>query len=433
MEGNVCRYILLSKACVPNPKHFLCVNHSCDNCKQRHGIGLKDVSIKEIVFKLVGGMSTSCAFDQFAEAAKSVANYVVDPNEVQKLCILLDYEERPTKSLFNYLCRVFKAPKTIFLDNHWNEWKRKIKTDEVSFFLRLPIQVNSNLPLFVLEREHNTAENNIFEVETFKRRRLTEFPYIIQVALSILGFSSDSDTAFGKTVARYVRREHAQAIGLMYKKKNRPLPSIFASTNEFPLFFRCQLPHDATLEDLEAKLVLLQPQRAFDKRIYRQFGSDRFMELTLGPKCSLQHLIALTRFRKCGRWFRYLWCSKHKSPQAFVLFAEKGIGIPKDKELTVEDAMRMCIPDNENPDLTISKFSKRMKLTFSSTVQGPTITAIDIEMVPNFDIDGFVEIDGAGVISQGLLETVWDHYRKNGGVSSIDRLNYTGFQGRIGG
>jgi hypothetical protein len=169
-------------------------------------MGLKDVSIKEIVLKIIGYMSTSYSFDQFTQAAKSIASSAVDANEILKFCILMDYEERSTKSLFDYLCRFLKAPKTIFLDDYWKEWTRKIQSNEVSFFLRLPTQVSSNFPLFDIEREHNTTENNIFEIETFQRRRVTEFAYIIQVVLNILGLSSDSDTAFGKTIARYARR-----------------------------------------------------------------------------------------------------------------------------------------------------------------------------------------------------------------------------------
>ena len=76
-----------------------------------------------------------------------------------------------------------------------------------------------------------------------------------------------------------------------------------------------------------------------------------------------------------------------------------------------------------------------MKLWFSTTKQGFVLENGSLDIVPDFNCHGMNEIDGAGLVSHALLERLKDEYKKNCNKNEfdLDRMKFTGFQGRIGG
>jgi hypothetical protein len=182
--------------------------------------------------------------------------------------------------------------------------------------------------------------------------------------------------------------------------------------------------------ELDANNVirLLPPERANSRRIFRKFGSHRFLHVKVSgdipDECVIKKCIQKNVL--CGRTYTYLWCKAQKSPQCFVLFAERGFGITE--ELTAEQVRDWCIPRELNPGLTIAKELKRMKLSFSKTT--PSLVLPDNSVVLIEDIfgeSGSLMTDGAGLISKGALNEVWKWH------SGSTLCPVSSFQGRIGG
>jgi RNA dependent RNA polymerase len=418
---------------------FTCSNNNCDNCRQRIRMERKDVPIKDIMLKILTHTSAISNFTQFTRVSVAALRETIDTLERQRYCILLDYEERRETSLLNYLFRVIQPRGNMTIDRHLDEWRNKLGNEDVSFFLRLSSEaISSLIPTIADHSDHqNSQECRVLEVGEFSKRSHIIFPHIVQYLTQLMHLPNYGPNFERKVMIKY-KTNIIEAINLLYTKKNLRMPDIYKKVEQkngaLDLFFTCKFPVDAASEDVATNLVLMPPQKVFGKRIYRLLKAERFLEITVGPTVSVDRLLKLQQFWKFGRFYRYLWCSKHKSPQAFIFFAEQGVGIAKDDELAVEDVMRQCIPEHDNPHLKISQFSKRMKLAFSTTIPGPSINSKILVMLPNFDIPGVEEIDGAGVISQGALELIREHCRKNGSLSSTSNdLDYTGFQGRIGG
>jgi len=91
------------------------------------------------------------------------------------------------------------------------------------------------------------------------------------------------------------------------------------------LFFRCELQSTGALK-------FHRPDAAIDKRIYRMYGSNRFLEVAvplLAGESKREYAKRIREFfskkiKLCGRLYAYFWCKKEKTPQAYILFAEKG-------------------------------------------------------------------------------------------------------------
>lgn len=183
--------------------------------------------------------------------------------------------------------------------------------------------------------------------------------------------------------------------------------------------------------ELDANNVirLLPPERANSRRIFRKFGSHRFLHVKVSgdraDECVIKKF--MQKIVLCGRTYAYLWCKAQKSPQCFVLFAERGFGITE--ELTAEQVRDWCIPRELNPGLTIAKELKRMKLSFSKTTPTFVLPEDSVELIEDiFGESGSIMTDGSGLISRGALNEVWKcHYTG----SSLCPLS--SFQGRIGG
>lgn len=86
--------------------------------------------------------------------------------------------------------------------------------------------------------------------------------------------------------------------------------------------------------------------------------------------------------------------------------------------------------------MTIQKLTKRMKLLFSTTVPTAVFASEAIKILPDFEVGGFDEIDGCGLISKRALNMVWREYQEKNFVPKEKQTmecRYSGFQGRLGG
>jgi hypothetical protein len=79
------------------------------------------------------------------------------------------------------------------------------------------------------------------------------------------------------------------------------------------IYFQASLQGDGSLR-------LNPPDFAFDKRIYRAFGCDRFLEVLVGK--NIETDTACTFLTKplflFGRTYRLLWCKKGNKPQSYM-------------------------------------------------------------------------------------------------------------------
>jgi hypothetical protein len=200
--------------------------------------------------------------------------------------------------------------------------------------------------------------------------------------------------------------------------------------------------------DKNGLVTLLPPNQAIERRIFRKFGSHRFLHINVSddvPK-EVRNQFLEGPIVMCGRKWKWCWCKMAKTPQCYVLFGEKGVGIDKDEELSAEDVREWCIPQALNEDMPIGKFMKRLKLSFSKVTAAGILPDNSVELIPDFEMDGVIaEIDGGGLISRAGLNFVWREYCRNEGARKLsspsnesehglnDICPYTGFQGRLGG
>jgi hypothetical protein len=133
-----------------------------------------------------------------------------------------------------------------------------------------------------------------------------------------------------------------------------------------------------------------------------------------------------------------------KSPQSYILFAESGVGIKPEDEFSVAQLWEWCIPEALNPDITIGKFMKRLKLSFSKVTSAGVLKEGCVELLPDFvEVGEVQEIDGCGLISKEGIYFVWREFCQSKNLqspSSNQETNaadevcpFTGFQGRLGG
>lgn len=214
----------------------------------------------------------------------------------------------------------------------------------------------------------------------------------------------------------------------------------------------CLFVFDAELSANGVKL--LPPKKADVKttRLHRCFGSHRFLNLHLNEYCNLPTVKGYMKsfftpddkLFIAGRQYAIFHANFSESPVTFRLFAESGSGINKSEELSVSEFVTSCIPPLLNPNLSVSKYMKRMKLSFTSTVPSLVLQLGELEAIPDIHgVDGCMT-DGCGLISRDALNKVWKEYISNDeercrtlGKDFIRETNlfcpYSSFQGRIGG
>ena len=207
--------------------------------------------------------------------------------------------------------------------------------------------------------------------------------------------------------------------------------------------------------ELSKEVKLLPPRKADAKtaRLYRYFGSHRFLNLHLTEGCNLktlkyymkQNFTSDGKLIIAGRQYAIFYANSSESPVIFKLFAESGRGINKSDEMSVSEFVSSCIPPSLNPNLSVTKYMKRMKLSFTSTVPSLVLKPGELEAIPDIHGVNGCMTDGCGLISRDALNEVWAQYTRNDEERrmilnpEIKRPEtnilcpYSSFQGRIGG
>jgi hypothetical protein len=449
MEGKTCRRLMLaSSTVVEYDKNQVCRVHLCDNCTQaKEKDHEEDISVTSVIHKIVENVSDE-DINNFSKFCSSVASLLDSSTRTEQLilCSLFHPWKETQKSLLNllhrFLTREIKEYNQIY-------WRNKFKDLGILFFLRnfdnhyrsmLALESNKKL-ITGFDSVHSFKKT---PVSTNSSSDMNIYPYIVRFELKRLGLEHQESRQFWKKLEEHHRRGIVAALDFIYSEVSYQTSTVRTQIQQGKsLFFRCKLLTDPDCLASSRKetlhwlrfLSIDQPQLAKGRRIYRHFGSNRFLEISVSA--DIQGKVVKQWFKNsfafCGREFRFLWCKKDKSPQAYVFFAEKGCDISKENELTVQELVDRYIPKTINPDLTISKLSKRMKLSFSGTTKGPLINESSIQLLPDFQLDGFAEIDGAGLISLPALNLIWKSYQESAEEKELGRASPTGFQGRIAG
>ena len=198
-------------------------------------------------------------------------------------------------------------------------------------------------------------------------------------------------------------------------------------------------------EENSWRLKLQPPERAFNRRIYRKFGSHRFFEIKVPPKTPHEIYECFLRpLWLCGRLYKFLWAKKDKCPQTYVFFAERGKGIDEECEIDVAKVQQWMFPPDYNEDLSMKRFFKRTKLSFSKTIPAGVLPPNCVEIVPDITGENGIKMtDGCGLISRDLLAYLRNNY--NSYVKTEEDLvigqnnsklvdnGSNSFQGRLGG
>jgi hypothetical protein len=194
--------------------------------------------------------------------------------------------------------------------------------------------------------------------------------------------------------------------------------------------------------DSEGNLTMRTPEMAYDRRLYRKFGSHRFLHIDVPKEVLREKRESFFGSSKSlfGRHWSLLWCQMAKCPQRYVLFAEKGVGIRPEEERSVTQLHEWCIPRRLNSGITIGKFYKRLKLSYSQTASAGLLPRGSVELLPDLGIAGkVVDIDGQGLVSKEGLDFIWRNIELSKASSDLDidltnsSCPNTGFQGRLGG
>jgi len=213
------------------------------------------------------------------------------------------------------------------------------------------------------------------------------------------------------------------------------------------------------------KLVLSTTREAPNRRIYRKFGSHRFLDVRVPRDIRDDRLETLVRTELwiAERRWSFLWSKKCESPQVFVFFAEEGRGIGRAERISAQDVLNWCIPRKFNPGLSVDTLDKRMKLSFSTTVPSGVLPPNSVSKVDDIVADsGDIMTDGCGLISAEALDFIWTNFKRYQHLSNTlyaedcsdeercsnraetpeeeeeetateTKCPYTSFQGRIGG
>jgi hypothetical protein len=102
-------------------------------------------------------------------------------------------------------------------------------------------------------------------------------------------------------------------------------------------------------------LTLLPPEIAIERRLFRKFGSHRFLHINVLTNVPINGRESFFGSPKnlSGRCWSLFWCKMGKSPQSYILFAESGVGIKSEDEFSVAQLWEWCIPETLNPDITV--------------------------------------------------------------------------------
>jgi hypothetical protein len=179
-------------------------------------------------------------------------------------------------------------------------------------------------------------------------------------------------------------------------------------------------------------ITLRKPKVEASNRLFRKFGSDRFLELKLAKNTSpslVKHHseFFLKPFLLMQRVFRFLFVKN----DTVVMFATEGHGLAP---ISVEQVVNWHMPVKENLYMTMSKYASRMSLGYSSSVPTLEFRPEEIIYIDDIYADGYVDgsgdetlcmTDGCGIISCSAMKRIM-------GSHSAEELPCA-VQGRIAG
>ena len=201
----------------------------------------------------------------------------------------------------------------------------------------------------------------------------------------------------------------------------------------------------AILQSTGDKLSLQPPTKPDDCRVYRKFGSSRFLRILL-PNQFLgagshgfdeSGAMLTTPLYVAGRYYRYLFPDLASDEKALVFFAERGAGISKEKEMTVGHVREWCIPKKLNGEITVADEQIGMGICFApSTTSCPLPRGcVSIEKGPSHDANGLKFNGGCGRISRAALDLVWSSFSATDKAAPVSgsSCSWSSFEGAIGG
>lgn len=441
MEGLKCRKFMLAQEVMSGVTAWDRQCAKCDNCRFRQDGMKHKVEISDLVFDLLNSVTE---FDSLTDLSKAACCLL----DSSSLCIrkkaliftLLKFPKGKSKefAILNSLSRFFTVrnhfdetvPKTLRLAT----WRSQLETKRLSIYLQY-CKLDGETQQYQRILEPGQAWFDVDQKITAEPESKDEFsakpnyPYLVQFELRRLEFSLEAKSVPNSLSAAcelvYDRAGQGHVPYIHFLKEAEKANCLPASNK---LFFRAELQSDG-------RLKFCEPEQVHPRRIFRMFGSDRFLDISVSSDVHETKILDFFRHPILvgGRTFRFLWCKKDKSPQAYVLFAEQGCGIPVSEECTVSEVIRRCIPQSYNPDLTLGKWAKRMKMSFSRTTEGCKLPPGSVMMLEDFGRAGVTEVDGAGLVSRSALEAIWEGYSKNSGRDPQDKVCPSGFQGRLAG
>ena len=168
------------------------------------------------------------------------------------------------------------------------------------------------------------------------------------------------------------------------------------------------------------KLALLAPKKADSCRLFRKFGSNRFLRVDVPPLYDSLHLCSRIEqddsLFVAGRYYRYFWSDLESSPQSLLFFAESGAGIGEDDRMTVDDVRDWCLPKQLNDTLTMVDEHVYIGLCLAPTTRSGTLPPNSVILNDNgcsVDVQGTKSCGGCGLISRDALDFVWSSYNKS--------------------
>lgn len=200
----------------------------------------------------------------------------------------------------------------------------------------------------------------------------------------------------------------------------------------------------AVFQSTGDKLSLGRPELATDCRVYRKFDSSRFLRVRIPteildagtqPFHTSPHgfdesgAMLNTPLYVAGRYYRYIFPDIDSDSKSLLYFAERGAGIGKEEEMSIDDVRRWCIPRDLNGHLTVAEEQMSMNLCFAPSTACCLLPSesVSVEEGPSHDSRGVKFNGGCGRISQAALDLVWASIKGNTGSCP-----WSSFEGSIG-
>jgi hypothetical protein len=391
----------------------------CDNCTFANGAcDQNKIDITQLMKKLWTSLGPNDKFSIVVRnIKKSAINYKKEENKLCQELMSYSQEKSVEFSLLSDFFRYLQVINTKNLnDVNISIFQQHLTLDEKSI---------SRISWYGLESikfKRNVQGSYSWQVNC---------PYIICYESERLGLFLDEKMA--NNLPRKIFKACEYLLDKAEKNPTLYLKSLQnAETNKIPI---CNIfTYQGELQE-NGTLFLFEPEKTTDRRIFRMYSADRFLEISFASGVSNETIIKfLSKPVTIGyRHFRFFWFKREDSIRA-VLFAENGPNINK---ILVSDVRERCIPSNDNCGLTLGKWVKRMKLNFSTTTVGCKLPTNSVSIVKDFEKCDIAEIDGAGLLSSEALQAIWNGYNKTTGIGENHQNQgvcpYSGFQGRLAG